>query len=146
MNLAIKTILFILTLSLVISSCTKTSLIKMNPKKNIYSEEIGFGVSMQPPSSFKRAKSYLGFQAPYKMGSISLEMNESYEQVKTIYTIEKIESRGGSLHRYQPVSYNGNTDAFYLEFYDNPQKRYRLDKPEQVVPVKPEQAVPLKKE
>tara|TARA_R110000737_G_C14572165_1_gene484248 strand:- start:262 stop:1077 length:816 start_codon:yes stop_codon:yes gene_type:complete len=97
----------------------------MHPKENIYSEEMGFGVSMQPPSTFKRAKSYLGFQAPHKMGSISLEMNETYEQIKIMYSKENIDSRGGVLHRYQPVSYNGNTDAFYVEFYDNPQKRYR---------------------
>ena len=125
MNKSIRSILLFLTLSFMISSCTKTTMIKMNPQTNIYNEEIGFGVSIQPPSAFKRAKSYLGFQAPHKMGSISLEMDEDYEQIKTEYSKKNIDLRGGAIYRNQPVSYRGNEDAFYIEFYDKPQKRYR---------------------
>jgi hypothetical protein len=101
-------------------------LITINSEKNIYNEEIGFGVSIQPPITFKKAKSFLGFQAPNKMGSISLEMDETYEQLKAAYSEESIDAREGKLYRNQPVSYAGNKDAFYVEFYDKPQKRYRL--------------------
>ena len=125
MRYPIKPILCIFSLLLIISSCTKTSLIKMNPKKNIYSEEVGFGISMQPPNTFKKAKSYIGFQDPQKMGSIALEMEDDYEQIKISYSKENIDSRGGAIYRFQPVSYAGNENAFYIEFYDKPQKRYR---------------------
>lgn len=122
---SIKIIVILFSL-LMITSCKKTSIIELSGKKDKYAIDVGYGVSMMMPLSYKKAKSYVGYQVPLKMGSISIELEQDFDAIKHYYTGTSISARDGSIYREQPVIYNGHPNAFYVEYYDNPQKRYRL--------------------
>jgi len=114
-------------LSIIATSCKKTSPLILSSEKGLYNEEIGYGLSIQPPISFKRATSYNGFQAPNKLGSISLNVAENFDFIKEHYSIDAIEDRDGSIYRHQAVQYGSDKTGLYVEYYDNPQKRYRQE-------------------
>lgn len=122
---SIKIVFFFFSI-LIITSCKKTSTIELSGKKDIYATDVGYGVSMMIPLSYKKAKSYVGYQVPLKMGSISIELEQDFDAIKHYYQASYIAARDGNIYRDQPVKYNGHSNALYVEYYDNPQKRYRL--------------------
>lgn len=109
-----------------ITRCQETSLLNLVGEKGIYDTEIGYGVSMRVSLSYKKAKSYIGYQIPLKMGSISIELEPDFDAIKHYYKASSISAREGKIYRDQPVIYNNHSNALYVEYYDSPQKRYRL--------------------
>ena len=118
-------LIILVLLSAFLNSCTETSTININGEKHAHSLELDYGVSIVPPEGFKKAKSYIGIQAPNQGGSIELVMETDFEKLKNAYSKESIKSKKGKLYRHQPVIYSDNENAFYVEFYDTTQKRYR---------------------
>lgn len=106
-------------------ACIESSEIKYNMKKGSNATDLDYGVSIKVPSSFKKAKSYVGVQAPRQEGSIELVIESDYQQLVQNYSKENLKARNKKLYRLQPVIYGDNENAFYVEFHDKPQKRYR---------------------
>jgi len=115
----------ILLLVIAFLSCTETEPIYLEYKKGPNNEELDYGVSLKPPARFNKGKSFIGYQAPGYAGSIELVMEPDFEAVRKRYSVDALESRNGKIFRYQPVVYNDNNKAFYVEYLDKPQKRYR---------------------
>ena len=118
LNYLASNLLLAFLLGGLLSSCTDTSIIHLNKKKQLYAIDLDYGVSIVPPSDFKRAKSFVGFQAPNRAGSIEVTMESNFEKLKDKYTKESIEARNGKVYRIQPVKYGESENAFYVEFYD----------------------------
>lgn len=110
---------------LLFSSCTDSTPIILQTEKSPYAKILEYGVSMRPPEKFKKAKSYIGYQAPNQAGSIELVLESDYQELVNKYAPETIKRRNGKIDKHQPVIYGDNENAFYIEYYDKPQRRYR---------------------
>ncbi len=122
---AIPTLLVGFILLILFTACTDTRPINLQTDKGHFNEDLEYGVSMRPPQNFKKAKSYVGFQAPRQAGSIELVMEDDYQELVNKYSPETMKLRNSKLDKHQPVAYGENENAFYVEYFDKPQKRYR---------------------
>ncbi len=117
--------MIVLALGMILNSCVDSSTLHIDVKKHSVATDLEYGVSIVSPRDFKKAKSYIGIQAPKRAGSIELVIEEDFESLKHKYSKETIKAQRGKLYKHQPVQYGEYHDAFYVEYHDKPQKRYR---------------------